>query len=73
MKSSGPGGIRIRDPFSAVDGQVGEKGEKAVYYVYDVSKSPYCFSQTVPKLYPLCTRGMKQGKVTRNPVLRGEK
>jgi hypothetical protein len=28
---SGPGGIRTRDFFSAIDKQVGEKGEKAVY------------------------------------------
>jgi hypothetical protein len=31
--SSGPGGTRTRGFFSAIDKQVGEKGENAVYYV----------------------------------------
>jgi len=31
--SSGPAVIRTRDFFSAIDKQVGEKGEKGVYYV----------------------------------------
>jgi len=48
--------IRTRDFFSAIDKQVGEKGEKAVYYVYFVPKSPYCSSISVPELYMQCTR-----------------
>jgi hypothetical protein len=63
---------RTRDFFSAMDEQVGEKGEKAVYYVYFVPKSPYCASISVPKLFPNCSRSMKQGKVIRSPVLRGK-
>jgi hypothetical protein len=31
--SSGPGGIRTLDLFSAINKQVGEKGKNAVYYV----------------------------------------
>jgi hypothetical protein len=50
--SSGPGGIRTLDFFSAIEEQVGEKGEKAVYYVYFVPKSPYCSSISVPELFP---------------------
>jgi hypothetical protein len=34
--SSGPGGIRTLDVFSAIEEQVGEKGENAVHYVYYV-------------------------------------
>jgi hypothetical protein len=49
--SSGPGGIRTLGLFSAIEEQVGEKGEKAVYYVYYVPKSPYCASISVPELY----------------------
>jgi hypothetical protein len=33
MKFSGPGGIRTRDFFSAIEEQVGEEGKKAVYYI----------------------------------------
>jgi hypothetical protein len=47
-----PGGIRTLDLFSAIDEQVGEKGEKAVYYVYYVPKSPDCISISVPELFP---------------------
>jgi hypothetical protein len=50
--SSGPGGIRTRDFFSAIDKQVGEKGGKVVYCVYFVSKSPYCDSISVLELFP---------------------
>ena len=75
MNSCGPGGIRTRGLFSAIDEQVGEKGEKAVYYVYYVPKSPYCASISVPELFPNCTRsvpcGMKQGKAIRKPVQMG--
>ena len=56
MKSCGPGGIRTRGLFSAIDEQIGEKGKKAVYYVYYLPKSPYCVSISVPELYPNCTR-----------------
>src|SRR4030042_4471996 len=85
MKFCGPEGIRTLDLFSAIDEQVGEKGEKAVYYVYFVPKSPYnslrslhavtaylypnC-SRIVHAVYPICI-GMKQGKAIRCPVLRG--
>ena len=58
MKFSGPGGIRTRGLFSAIEEQVGEKGKKAVYYVYYVPKSPYCASISVPKLFPNCTRSV---------------
>jgi hypothetical protein len=51
-ESSGPGGIRALALFSAIDEQVGEKGEKAVYYVYYVPKSPDCISISVPELFP---------------------
>jgi hypothetical protein len=47
---SGPGGIRTRDFFSAIDEQLGEKCKKAVYYVYFVPKSPYCYCISVPEL-----------------------
>jgi hypothetical protein len=33
MKFSGPGGIRIRDLFSAMDKNTGEKAKIAVFYV----------------------------------------
>jgi hypothetical protein len=36
--SSGPGGIRTRDFFSAMDERLGEKGENAVHIVYYVPK-----------------------------------
>jgi hypothetical protein len=74
--TSGPGGIRTRGFFSAIDEQVGEKGKKAVYYVYYVPKSPYCYSISVPELFPNCAPiciGMKQGKAARSPVHEGEK
>ena len=71
MKFCGPGGIRTRGLFSAIEEQVGEKGKKAVYYVYYVPKSPYCDSISVPKLFPNCTRSMKQGKAIRKPVQMG--
>ena len=48
----GPGGIRTRGLFSAIEEQVGEKGKKVVFYVYCVPKSPYCISISVPKLFP---------------------
>ena len=32
--------------------QIGEKGKKAVHYVYYVPKSPYCASISVPELFP---------------------
>jgi hypothetical protein len=32
-KYSGPGGIRTRDLFSAIDKKAGENGKKAVFYV----------------------------------------
>jgi hypothetical protein len=73
-ESSGPGGTRTRVYFSAIDTQVGEKGEKTVHYVYFVPKSPYCSNISVPKLFPKCAPiciGMKQGKATSSPVLRG--
>jgi hypothetical protein len=44
--------IRTRGLFSAIDEQVKEKGKKAVYYVYFVPKSLYCFSIPVPELFP---------------------
>ena len=62
--------IRTRDFFSAIDEQVAEKGEKAVYYVQYVSNSPSCYSISVPELFPnyspvndtpICI-GMKQGR-----------
>jgi hypothetical protein len=49
---NGPGGIRTRGLFGAIEEQVGEKGKKTVYYVYYVPKSPYCASISVPKLFP---------------------
>jgi hypothetical protein len=52
MKICGPGGIRTRGLFSAIEEQVGEKRKKAVHYVYYVTKSPYCASISVPELYP---------------------
>jgi len=52
MKFSGPGGTRTRGFFSAIEEQVGEKGENAVHYVYYVPKSPYCASISVPELFP---------------------
>jgi hypothetical protein len=70
MKFCGPGGIRTRGLFSAIEEQVREKGKKAVYYVYCVPKSPYCASVSVPKLFPNCTRSMKQGKEIRKHVQR---
>src|SRR4030066_1274251 len=70
MKFCGPGGIRTRVFFSAIDEQVGENGKKAVYYVYYVPKSPYCASISVPKLFPNCSRSMKQGKAISSSVLR---
>jgi len=36
--TDGPGGIRTRGLISAIEDQVGEKGEKAVHYVYFVPK-----------------------------------
>ena len=33
-----------------MDKQVGEKGKKAIYYVYYVAKSSYCYSISVPEL-----------------------
>jgi hypothetical protein len=51
-KKYGPEGIRTRDFFCAIDKQVGEKRKKAVYYVYFVRKSPYCFSISVTELFP---------------------
>ena len=54
--AGGPGAIRTRGLFSAIDKQVGEKGGNAVYYVYVVPKSPYCSSISVPELFPSCTR-----------------
>jgi hypothetical protein len=74
----GPGGTRTRVFFSAIDEQVGEKGGKAVYYVYYVPKSPYCSSISVPKLFPNCTRSVpdmhryKARKAIRKPVHRGK-
>jgi hypothetical protein len=73
----GPGGIRTRDFFSEIDEQVGENGEKAVYYVYYVPKSPYCISISVPKLFPNCTRSVpdmhryEARKAIRKPVQMG--
>jgi hypothetical protein len=51
---SGPGVILTRDFFRAMDKMVGEKGGNAVYYVYDVPKSPNCSSISVPELFPIC-------------------
>jgi hypothetical protein len=65
MKFCGPGGIRTRVFFSAIDEQVGEKEKKAVYYVYYVPKSPYCASISVPELFPICI-DMKQGRRSAN-------
>jgi len=66
---------RTRDFFSAMDEQVGEKGENAVHYVYYVPKSPYnslrSLRAVLAYLYPNCSRSMKQGKAIRSPVLRG--
>jgi len=70
MKFSGPGGIRTRGLFSAIEEQVGEKGGNAVHYVYYVPKSPYCASISVPncsRIVPEGYRGMKQGKAIRKP------
>jgi hypothetical protein len=64
-ESSGPGGIRTLDFFSAIDIMAGVKGKKAVYYVYFVPKSPYCSSISIPELFPNCAPiciGMKQGR-----------
>jgi hypothetical protein len=68
MFVSGPGEIRTRDFFSAIDEQVGEKGGKAVYYVYFVPKSPYCYSISVPELFPQ----YEARKAARSPVQRGK-
>jgi hypothetical protein len=66
--SSGSGGIRTRDFFSAIDEQVGEKGNKTVYYVYCVPKPPYNLLRSLPAvtayLFPNCSRSMTQGKAT---------
>ncbi len=75
--SGGPGGIRTRDFFSAIDEQVGEKRGKAVYYVYFVPKSPYCDRISVPELFPNCTRSVpdmhryEARKAIRKPVQMG--
>jgi hypothetical protein len=70
MKFCGPEGIRTLDLFSAIDEQVGEKGKKAVYYVYYVPKSPYCYSIFVPELCPDMYR-YEARKAIRSSVLRG--
>ena len=66
MKYCGPGGIRTRGLFSAIEEQIGEKGKKAVHYVYYVPKSPYNSLRSLlavqAYLYPNCSRSMKQGK-----------
>jgi len=73
MKSCGPGGIRTRGFFSAIEEQVGEKEKIAVHYVYYVPKSPYNSLRSLPAvlayLFPNCSRSMKQGKATLSPVL----
>jgi len=55
--------------------QIGEKGKKAVHYVYYVPKSPYnslCSLRAVlAYLFPNCSRSMKQGKAIRKPVQMG--
>jgi len=59
--------IRTRDFFSAIEEQIGEKGEKAVYYVYFVPKSPYnslrSLYAVIAYLFPDFSRRMTQGKV----------
>jgi hypothetical protein len=62
--------MRTRGLFSAMEKMVGVKGKKDVDYVYFVSLSQYYVSISVPELYSKCI-GMKQGKTTRSPVLRG--
>jgi hypothetical protein len=54
--SSGPGGIRTRDLFSAMDKIAGENLKIDVFCVYYRPKLPLCFSILVPELYPQCTR-----------------
>ncbi len=55
-------GTRTRDFFSAIDEQVGEKGKKAVYYVYFVPKSPYnslrSLQAVLAYLFPNCSRSV---------------
>jgi len=64
---------RTRGLFNAIDEQAGEKDEKAVYDVYFVPKSPYCYSISAPERFPIYSRvyiGMKQGEAIRKLALR---
>ena len=74
----GPGLTRTRVFLSAIDEQVGEKGKKAVYYVYFIPKSSYNSLRSLHAVAHICTRivqavypigiGMKQGKAAQNPA-----
>jgi len=74
-RSGGPGGTRTRVFLSAIEEQVGEKGENVVHYVYYYPKSPYNWLHSLHAvseyLFPNCSRSMKQGKVIRKPVQMG--
>jgi hypothetical protein len=51
-----------------MDKYIGEKGKIAVYYVYYRPKSPYCYSISVPELFPQ----YEARKAIRKPVQRGK-
>ena len=69
MKFCGPGGIRTRGLFSAIEAQVGEKGKKlsitSIMFLNHHTVLAYLFP-IVPELFP----SMKQGKTTQSPVRR---
>ena len=66
---------RARDFCSAIDEQIGEKGGKAVYYVYFVPKSPYCASISVPELFPQyeARKGYPQSYLERGINVKGDR
>jgi hypothetical protein len=74
MKFCGPGGIRTLDLFSAIDEQVGEKGEK-LSITYNLCQNHHT---VLAYLYPNCSRfvpDMHRYEVRKgdpSPVLRGK-
>jgi hypothetical protein len=64
--------IRTLDLFSAIDEQVGEKGKKAVYYVYYVPNSPYNLLRSLHAvsayLYPIVQPQYKARKGDPKPL-----
>ena len=63
MKSCGPGGIRTRGLFSAIDEQVGKRGKKL-----SITSILFQNNHTVlAYLFPNCSRSMKQGMAICKP------